>query len=276
MNEVKPYRLFFEQYMKSVFQTEIDIRFWKHFLSMSIDSYKKENPENRWINQSGFSAFNIPSGGSGWLHMRPETHEIKISDLNKHSDDFFLWIMDLAIVRVYNSIELLIQQSIQTTYFPSLSNPAQNKKNVNKLNREIRDYLKSKGINDDSTNNRHLINCIKCHSHDYGQFLNVKAIVNWNTNWGQFYELFSLLRNVVVHHGMMVTSDSINNIKSVAEDIFTHYFVTEEVEKDLSILKPKEDQLFLNFISQANDFAVNTVKYIADEPDLKFIGFYKA
>ena len=75
---------------------------------------------------------------------------------------------------------------------------------------------------------------------------------------------------------MIISHDNRNSLNSVAKDIFNHYFVQPIDTKDAEILKPKDEQYFLNFVRQVNDFAANTIKFIADENDFVFIGLHKA
>lgn len=272
------YKVFFDNYRESVSKTEIDLRFWKHFLSMSIEKYQLENPENRRINQSGFSLYNIePVGMHQWLHISPETFEIEIKDLEEHRDNFFTWIMNLSIIRIYNSVELLLLQSIQHKYFQNLEDPSKGKKQTNKIISEVKKYLTTNNLSIDSTNNRYLILFLKSMCRNFETFLQIKTnpTPNWKTNWNEFYEFVSTLRNVITHHAMIVTPSIRNNLNSIAGDVFTHYFESPINNSESEILKPKDGDIFLNFIHQINDFVANSVKFIADEPDFKFIGLYK-
>jgi hypothetical protein len=271
------YRYFFDNYLKSAFQTEIDLRFWKHFLSESIEKYKSENPENRWISESGFSLFNIqPNGLNTWLHVSQETSSIEIKDLKGHSDNFFIWIMNLAIIRIYNSVELLLLQSIQYKYFPNLQNPNKSKKEANKLIAEIKNSLNTSGEIVETTNNKYLILFLKTKSKNYEDFLKVKINEDWQINWNEFYEFFSILRNIIAHHGMIVTQDVRNNLNSFAGDAFRHYFEQPINKKSIEILKPNSEHLFLNFVGHINDFAANSIKFLADETNFEFIGLKEA
>jgi len=270
------FKSFFDDYMRTVFQTEIDLRFWKHFLSISIDKYKLDNPANRWINQSGFSLYNIqPDGSDTWLHVSKETFTIEIKDLDIHSDNFFTWIMNLAIIRIYNSVELLLLQSIQSKYFPNLQSPI-SKRETNKLIAEIRNFLTVHGQAADLTNNRYIIEFLKNKSSDFENFLKLPINPEWKTKWSQFYEFFSILRIIITHNAMIVSKDVRNNLNSIAKDVFHHQFTQPINKSDEEILKPKDEHHFLHFISQVNDFAANSVKFIAEKTDFVFIGLHKA
>lgn len=114
---------------------------------------------------------------------------------------------------------------------------------------------------------------MKHKSSDFSGFLRQKVNVNWTTRWDGFYEFFSILRNVITHQAMTITVDIRNNINSVAKDAFNHYFNQSLSEANIDILKPKNEHEFLFFVSHVNDFVTNTVKFIAEEENLRFIGF---
>ena len=278
MTNQTTYKSYFDEYIKSVSQIEIDIRFWKHFLGMSIDKYKIENPINRWISQSGFSLYNISFiGKDTWLHSSNETFTIEIDDLTTHSTNFFVWIMNLSLIRMYNAVEFLLLQSIRHKYFPTLADPIKGKKETNKVIEEIKNYLKSNNQQVDTKNNRYIILFLKLNSPELNSFYDTRVnSVNWETNWINFYELFSILRNVITHHGMLISQSIRNEVSSIAGDMFIHYFDQPINKKDTEILKPKDEHYFLNFINHINDFSGNTIKFIAGQTDLKFIGLHSA
>jgi len=271
------YKTHFDEYLKSSFQLEVDLRFWKYFLSTSIKNYQLVNPENTRINEAGFSLYNLkPDGQNTWLHISKDTSTIEINDLEKHADDFFIWIMNFSIVRIYNAAELLLLNAIQLKYFPGLNPINNNKKNANKIIAEIKSNLSAANKLVDTTNNRYLIEFLKNKSLEFDLFLNLKVNVDWTTTWVEFYEFFSILRNIITHHAMTITPDNRNNINSVAKDAFKHYFIQPPVMTDVHILKAKNEHVFLFFVSHVNDFVANTIKFIAGETDFKFIGLYKA
>jgi hypothetical protein len=93
--------------------------------------------------------------------------------------------------------------------------------------------------------------------------------------WDEFYEFFSILRNVITHHAMIITPDIRNNLNSVAKDAFNHYFIQPSNTTDIDILKSKDEHHFLYFVSHVNDFVANAVKFIAGETNFAFIGLHK-
>jgi hypothetical protein len=165
------YKSYFDEYLKSAFQLEVDLRCWKHFLSISIKNYQIENPENRWINEAIFSLYNLhPDGQDSWLHISEQSSTIEIKDLETHSENFFAWVMNLTIIRIYNAVELLLVQAIREKYFPNLNPIGNNKKNVNKVIAEIKKYLLAAGKSIDTTNNRYLIEFLKANQQSLKSF----------------------------------------------------------------------------------------------------------
>ena len=241
---------------------------------MSIDKYKSENPINRWISQSGFGAYDIPSDGSGGIHkMSRDIFTIEIDDLTTHSNNFFIWVMNLSMIRMYSSLELLLLRTIRSTYFPSIQDPIIGKQQTNKAIEEIKIFLKCSGQAIDTKNNRYILAFLKLKSSEANSFFgNSINSVNWKTNWESFYEFFSILRNVIAHHGMLISPSIRNELNSKAGDILNHFFEQPIDRKETEILKPKDEQHFLNFTILVSDFAANTVKFIAGQNTLSFIG----
>lgn len=275
MKQPLDYKVIFDDYMKAAFQIEIDLRFWKHFMQMSIDNYQKDNPDNRWINESGFGIYNIPEDTrSGRLAMSDKTFTIEINDLLEHNNNFFIWIMNLSLARIYTCVELLLIQTIQHKFFPLLESPIKGKKEMNKIIKAVKDEIVKAGEQLDTKNNRHLIAFLKMKSATYKLFLAKPQNIDLNTNWEAFYEFFSVIRNIVAHEEMMVSGNTRNTLNSIASDVYRRYFHQPNNNKTTEPLKPKDGDAFLNLISRVNDFAVNTVKFIAEENNLSFIGLH--
>lgn len=271
------YKIIFDDYVSTVFTIETDIRFWKHFLDAAIEKYQKENPEDRWINQAGFSIYNYTHQQNMWLHSSEQVKEIYIANLGDHSKEMFVWIMNLSLVRVYNAVELLLLRAIQHHYFTDLEDPIKGRKEANKVKFAIKQTLKSANLNVDTTNERYLIDFISANSPTMAAFL--KAPVNqtnWKVTWRNYFELFAILRNIVTHQSMMLTVNVVNGIKAIAGDIFNHYFYFDINKNDPEILTPCSSDYFLNFIHHMNDFSGNTLKFVAGESDLEFIGMTSA
>lgn len=270
---MEKFKIIFDDYLNTVFPLEVDIRFWKYFINASIGKFQKENPVNRWISESGFSIYNIPLGAGAWLHVSKNIRTIEIEDLQKNHKEFFIWIMNLSLVRFYNSVELLLLRAIQHQYFPSLNDPALSRRDANKINEAIRVELKGNNKVVDTKNDRHLVEFLSFKSHDFYSFIQLSVNpINWKTSWKNFFEFISILRNIIAHQEMLVTPNVRNELKSIAGDMLLHYFEPPANNSIAEMLQTKSEDGFLNFVSHINDFAGNTLKFIAGEPSLRFIG----
>lgn len=258
----------FEIYKDAVFGVDADLRFWQSFLKLSIDEYKNKSSRPDEVFSAIFPAYDIdPSTNAGRLKTHKKVLSIKTLDLDKHSQDFFAWVTNLSILKTYNALEVFLLQAIHLKYFPNHKNPIEGKKAVEQINREIKVYLTTQNINSDTKNNRHIIQFLKQQATDITSFLKLPIRIDLTTNWENFFELISILRNVIAHQGTIVSADTHNEIKSKAKDIFQRHFALSKDDNDYMNLHPLADQ-FLNFTSLYNDFAVNTVKLMYNENDL--------
>lgn len=258
----------FEIYKEVIFGVDVDLRFWQSFLDLSIREYKMKNPKIEEVFTAIFPAYNInPHTNHGLLKTDNKILSIKTKDLDKHSQDFFVWVSNLSILKTYNALEIFLLQAIQLKYFPEIKNPIENKKATNQITDKIKSYLKSKDIKVDTKNNRYIIQFLKQKSTDITIFLEQPVRFNLTTNWENFFELISILRNVIAHNGIIVSADILCEINSKAKDIFNRHFSLSKNNKYYMILSPITDQ-FLEFISFYNDFALNSVKLMYNESEL--------
>lgn len=259
----------FEKYKATVFSVDADLRFWQSFLKLSIDEYKNKSSRPEEVFSAIFPAYNInPDTNSGLLKTHKKVLSIKTLDLDKHSQDFFAWVTNLSILKTYNALEVFLLQAIHFRHFPNFTNRIDSKRSVEQINREIKAYLTAQNVNADTKNNRHLIQFLKHQSTDISSFLKLPIRIDLTTNWENFFELVSILRNVIAHQGTIVSSDTHNEIKSKAKDIFQRHFILPKDGNDYMNLRPLADQ-FLNFTALYNDFVLNTVKLMFNETDFK-------
>lgn len=73
---------------------------------------------------------------------------------------------------------------------------------------------------------------------------------------------------------MMVSRNTKNVLNSIAPDIYHRYFEQSRNSQAAEILKPKDGDNFIGLLSRMNDFAANTIKFIADEQSLSFLGLH--
>ena len=143
----------FEVYKNSVFSISNDLQFWKTFLDRSIENYKNEDKEKPLF-ESGYFVYDLSHDSpNGYLKGDRKIFEITIGDLENYRKDFFSWIMNLSILKAYNSSELLLLKAIQLKFYPLLNNPLEHKKYADKIHEEIKLSL----IKPNTKNNKHLI-----------------------------------------------------------------------------------------------------------------------
>ncbi|MFN8431726.1 MAG: hypothetical protein U0V04_17225 [Spirosomataceae bacterium] len=259
----------FNFYRTSLFSISNDIQFWKAFLEKAIEKYNEANDcEYRKIFESIFNVYDLSFDSSnGFLKTYNQTFEISSNDLQDYRKKFFNWIMNLSILKAYNASELLLLGSIQLAFFPTLESPFKNRKHADNIHREVRNSL----TKPDTTNNKHLIQFLRTKSSKFDTFSDQLVRIDLKSNWINFFEMLSILRNVIAHHGTIVNVDTLNQIKSNAKDIFERHFDLFDDENDFAVLHPREGDSFLNFIDLINDFSLNTSKFIFDESDLSFL-----
>lgn len=258
----------FKVYQEAVFTLQTDYHFWQSFLQHAINGYKNRNTRLEEVFSAIFYAYDInPKTNTGLLKTYERTFLIKNMDLDEHIQNFFTWVTNLAIIKTYNALEVFLLQAIHLKYFPDYKNPIEGKKAVGHINKAIREYLKIQKINSDTTNNRHIIEFLKLQTTDIKTFLKLPVGIDFTTDWGNFFELISILRNAIAHQGTILSLDTQNEIKSKSNDIFLRHFALAKDDNDNMKLYPILDQ-FLNLISLYNNFAVNMVKLMYKENDL--------
>jgi len=175
------------------------------------------------------------------------------------------------LLKGYNAIEILLLQSIQLAFYPEFVDPLAGKKESEKIQKEVKDFLKNNKCSIDKRNNRHIIQFLRQKSAKVNSFLSQLVRIDVKTNWEAFFELISLLRNIIAHHGMIVTLDVQNEINSRASDLFNRNFDIVSDGVGNQTLKFKDIHRFQSFIDYFNDFTLNTAKFIFDQPDLSFM-----
>lgn len=260
----------FDNYKESIFNIDHDLRFWKHFLKISIDAYSSDT--DREINTAIFCVYDHPCDHiGGILKCHEKVYRTNVSELHKKSIDFITWVMNLSMLNAYNSMEILILQTIQMAYYPKLTNPVNGKKQTDNIQYQIKDFLKNNSINVDTKNNDYLIQFLKLKSPEISSFLNLKMNTDLNTRWIDYFYLISILRNVVAHCAMIVQPDIHNEIKSRAKDIFERHFEIKKNLEGFPILNPKPNN-FNELIKFINSLTISIYKFAFNENDLSFIG----
>jgi hypothetical protein len=264
----------FTQFRESISKVDWDIHFWTHFLKNRIQETIKNEPESRRFFEAGFSVYDIPPDGpNGWLWVdKDRTFTIESEDLEKHRKEFFRVILNLSLLKAYNAMEIFLFQCILLAYFPQLE--FKKVKSATKAGDEavkkfFREHLEIGKL--ETKNNRHLIAFLKYKDRSFADFAAQPVRINFKADWEAFFEMMSILRNLVGHQDTLLTNDSLNEIKATAKDIFEMFFEYSKDEFGFYILHPKEDS-FGGVLSFINDFSVNAAKFIFQEKDLSFLG----
>lgn len=261
----------YAEYVEVMFQVGIDLQFWNKFLKGAVTRYQQTESYPREIYSSLFGAYDIDlSSNSGFSKIYNESKSINTTELQEIREKFFAWVINCSIVRTYIAVETAFIQTIWATHFPTLDNPLDSKKNLEKLSKAIKSSLKESGRKNETKNNRHIIEFFKSKSIDYKKFLLQPIRIDLNTDWTQFFELLSILRNIVSHIGSKVSNDLINEIKESAKDIFERHFNLVEDKYGFKHINANQEQ-FGNFLNLVNDFTLNSLKIIRNEKDFDFL-----
>jgi hypothetical protein len=264
----------FKIYKDVIFNVDIDLNFWTSFLSTSIENYQKDEKVSRIIYEAVFCTYDHDINiKEGYLKGYNTTREIYTRDLKTERINFFSWIRNLSIIKSYTALEILLIQALWLTFYPELNNPTNSKKDADYIQEKVKKSLRLVGLAINTKNNKHLLEFLKMSNPEFSIFLERTIRIDSKTTWSNFFEMLSTLRNIIAHHGTLVSVDAHNSLKSLSKDIFESHF---EVITDLnyqSHLYPKEEH-FSAFISYINEFAVNAIKFISKEKNLGFLNMY--
>lgn len=256
-------------FRKSIHALDSDLNFWNHFVTKwAIPEYQKQN-RSQVIHASAYSTYdNDIDTGEGYLKLHKLVREIHSDDLMDHSSVLFNWVKSLSIVRVYNALEILLLQTIDTTFFDSELTPLVRKADINRINQRVIEAIIVKA---NKINNKHLIQFLRENSDDFNSFISMQINRSVTTTWDSFFYLISVLRHVVVHQAMLINGDLLNEIKSKdCYDVFKNHFDLVDLGNGSFELQPVQSK-FDGFVGMAVQFAVNTLKFIAKQPDFKFL-----
>lgn len=270
MGKYKP----IEKYVKSVYEISTDISIWKSILDKVVEGYRNEDFIARELFSSIFTIYDVDRiSGNGWLKVyQDRSIQITTKNIDEQKASFFRWIINSSILRIYNSLEILLQEVIIDEY---LNQQTTNfgKRQISLVRSEINQCFKINNFGKpDTKNNRHLIRYLKFKSSAVTEFIQKPVRIDLKSNWEALFELISILRNVIAHNGMMIEKDTLNQIKQSAKDIFERYFKDETKIEDLVLLDPRQEQV-LNFIKLINECGINLVKFVKNEDNLEFCSF---
>lgn len=261
----------FAVYKNTVWEISTDIQYWQSFLKWAIKEYQEKTNYPDLLFEAGFCVYDIDySTQSGLLKSHNKTFTIYKSELENHRQDFINWVMNLSIIKAYNAVELFLLEAIKILYLPANQNSVNSKRNIDQIQKSIKEYLLANGCTYDTKNNRHIIEFLKANSSSFTMFLSNPIRVDLETNWANYFEFLSILRNIISHQGMTININVLNEIKSKSKDIFQRHFELVEDSYGFMSLHPKES-VFPGFLFLINDFTLNTIKHVASQPNLDFL-----
>ncbi len=265
----------FENYKSTVLAVSSDLNFWRSFITFSIKKYQEQPVKPEEIFAAGFAAFNISNKtGLGFaVGFDRGGISMKTEDLEIHAKNLFSWIMNLSILKIYNVMEIFLLQGIWLKYFPHLNNPTRSKKDNDALINEIRNCLKAAQLPVDAKNNRYLIEFLKLNSPAFKDFAKRGTIWYPDITWAQYFELTSIIRNIVAHKGTHVSSDTLNEMKSKYRSAFEAQYEVVQDGNGEKHIRPFENQIG-GIFDLMNDFSINAIKFINDEKDFSFLEGY--
>jgi hypothetical protein len=261
----------YEDYIETVFQMGIDYNFWSPFLKSSVEKFQKENNGQEGLIKSLFGAYDIDiKSNSGLLKIYEKVKSISCDDLNNRRVNLLTKVINNDLVRIYIAVEEALIQTIWDKDFPNFPNPDKNKKNIVKIQTKIRETLRHNSESDETKNNRHLIKYLSLNSPEYQAFLSRPIRTDLSTNWANFYELISILRNIISHTGSKVNNDTLNEIRSKANDIFERHFTIFKDSNGGNQIIAYEERI-PNLLNIINDFTLNTIKIARGESSFEFL-----
>lgn len=266
------YKDIFREYKLESFELSKDIRYWQYFLTLSIDQYNKIFPERRQLSESGFYVYDINLETNEFCLVGDnETSFLFNTDMNVESQKFFTWVTNLALSRLYNILERALLRIIGYKFLLRKPSEGFDKQVSDKVLSCVYHWLKEKNYKIDKRNNRHVISFLKYRCVYFNIFLRTNHTFGVEGNMESFFEFLSILRNIVVHNAMHLNKEAVSRLMSIDPNLFQAFF-DQKIEKGTELLKFKTPELFLSFQSKINMFLVNTIKSVAGEDDLEFLG----
>lgn len=266
----------FDRFSWSILTIDSSIRFWQGFLHRSVENYKASDYKPDFYLSSIFSAYDIDlAGAPGFLKTAKKTFQIDKGNIDQILNEYFNSIKCLHLVRVYNEVELVLIRCIQSNFFPNLDDPILSRKAYSKIETEVKAELKRQNLQPNSANNRHLFDLLKIKSTSFNQYCAMKiSFAHPNVNTESFFIFLSIIRNVITHAGLAISTDTENNIKSVAKELYDHYCETVRLPNGENILYFKEGDYYMQVIHLLKTYVTNCIKFIFNLPDLTHLNMH--
>lgn len=266
-----------ERFVNEINQTENDLYFWKTQLEKRVESLVGKNPDGRAF-QSSFTVYDmqLEGGDSKLFAFEQGKEDWMIADLEDRKEMFFRWIHCLALMRLYNTMEVLITDAIIAQYCPEINEIKSRKKKAESLKQKVRQILDKESIKFDSKDNGHLITFLETRNSRVKKFLDQPSLSGVKDSWRSFFLLASKLRHLVAHNAMQIDLAGVNTLKSSSKELYEKYFSANGIEEnELNYLAPKE-QSFLHFLKLYNIFGLNMVKFIQGNDSFDYDSRFKS
>lgn len=272
MNEISIDKLviFYDEYVELSWSKDFQLNFWKIKLDEVAKNLTEEeieafSNESHFLSEGIFATYDIPIGASsGWLNSRSDTKAITKKTIDNYKNTFLQEIINLSMVRYQNALERLLINAINECYVEVPQFDVYSRTSLNK-------FIKRLAIPRED-NSLHLLTYLETKNKSVKDFLNMKCNVDLNATWRDLFNFFGVIRNTIVHNGMLMSWDAYKKYLAIDDDIF-HYFFERPERAKLFELKPRLDRIGL-FANYSDQFATNIIKRIANKPDLEFLRFF--
>jgi hypothetical protein len=267
----------FNQYKNTSIQVQRDVYLTEKFVGNAVDGYLDGTGKPFGFSTVNFGVFDLASDNqSGLLAVDRSVWELTPSNIENTNKKFFDWVATVSIIRLFSSLEVLLQQIVWKAHFENeMVDPMKEQKNRIKLKRRIVGFLDWKGLPNDSGKNEHLLQFLNYHHSSFEAFSSRLVRTDLGITWLPFLKFLAVVRNIIAHNDMVISNDEINVLKSQSSALFERAFYFEQDESGLNHIRLKHEQ-HANFLAHINDFAANTVKFVAGETDLRFLGLFKS
>ena len=266
-NSLNKMLCFYDEYVELSWSKDFQLNFWKIKLDEIVKNIEEQEikllSKEANLSEGIFATYDITSAFSGWLNTRSDVRIITKKSIGADKDIFLQEVINLSIVRYQNALERLLIQTINEYYINIIQFDVYNRKCLNK-------FLKKLLIPRED-NSMHLLTYLESKSVSVKEFLHMSCNVDLNATWRELFYFFGLIRNSIVHNGMLMLWDNYKNYLGIKNDIF-HYFFEKPKKAKLFVLKPRLDRIGL-FANYSDQFATNVLKRIANQNDLKFLKF---
>lgn len=260
---------FYDEYVELSWSKDFHLNFWKIKLDEVAKNLTEEEIESfqnepHFFSEGIFGTYDIGNGNStGWLNTRSEVKSITRDSINSDKNAFLQEIINLSIVRYQNALVTLLIQAINECYVKINQFDVCNRTCLNK-------FFHSLSLRREE-NDKHLLTFLESKSNLVKEFLDTNCNIDLNANWRDLFEFYGIIRNTIVHNGMLMSWDKYKTYLTVENDIF-HYFFEKPEKAKLFLLKPRLDRIGL-FANYSDQLATNIIRRLADKPDLTFLRF---